>query len=404
MAKFDLSTLVRPKIYSLEPYRCARDDFKEGILLDANENTHGPALSKASSLYQAFKDSELNRYPDPHQIDFKTLVAHFRNSEAQTPGALVNLTKDDKPLSAANMCLGVGSDESIDALIRTVCRPGIDSLIICPPTYGMYKISSQINDVEIVSVPLCLEDFEIDLPKIQETLASRGDSIKMILITTPGNPTGRLVSPAKLEKLLQWSLENWNGLVVADEAYIDFSDIGSSVSVLVNKYPNLVTFQTLSKSFGLAGIRLGITFASEELAGVLNALKAPYNISTLTSTIAQEALTPQSIAQMRSTVDIIKAQRSKLIQEFKEIDNFGKVIGGGLDSNFILVETLNNNGKPDSAFAKKVYENMAINKKTVVRYRGNELGCVGALRISIGTAEENKTLVENFKKTFAEFK
>lgn len=401
MTKFDLSTLVRPKIYNLEPYRCARDDFKEGILLDANENTHGSALPAGSSLYEAFKDSELNRYPDPHQIDLKAKICDFRNSEAAVDGATVTSAGSEK-LAPENLCLGVGSDESIDALIRTVCVPGKDSLMICPPTYGMYKISSVINDIDIVSVPLQMEDFDVDEAKVREVLLEKGDSVKLVLITSPGNPTGRLVSVSKIQALLEWGLANWNGLFVVDEAYIDFSPIGSSCSVLVNKYPNLVVFQTLSKSFGLAGIRFGITFASKELAGVLNALKAPYNISTLTAAIAHEAVSKEGIREMRSKVEQIVFERSKLLSELSKLDNMGKVIGGGLDSNFILIEVLNKEGKPDSDLAKKVYEKMAVEKKTVVRFRGTELGCTGGLRITVGTAEENKLMVENFKKVFDE--
>lgn len=408
MPKFDLSTLVRPKIYSLEPYRCARDDFKEGILLDANENTHGPMLSNDQLSDLNITNEELNRYPDPHQIDLKTKIANFRNREATISDGLqkqlkIVTPKDPKDqVTAENLCLGVGSDESIDALIRTICRPGKDKLLICPPTYGMYKITSQINDVDIVPVPLNFDTFEVQEDKIISTIKDDPNrSIKMVFVTSPGNPTAKLVDVTRIEKLLQWGLENWNGLVVVDEAYVDFSPIGSSFSVLVNKYPNLVVFQTLSKSFGLAGIRLGITFASKELARVLNALKAPYNISSLTSEIANKAVSEENIKRMRETTNIYEVEKQKLLQEFKQIKQFGKVIGG-LDANFILIQVVNSSNEPDSTFAKKVYEKMAVEKKVVVRYRGSEPGCAGALRITIGTEEENKIMVQKFKEVFAE--
>lgn len=398
MTKFDLSQLVRPKIYSLEPYRCARDDFKEGILLDANENTHGQIVSVSASndkdFYNSFKNSPLNRYPDPHQLGLKQRIVNFRNSE------VTNLPEDEK-LVVNNICLGVGSDESIDALIRTTCRPGNDKLLICPPTYGMYKISSIINDIEYIQVPLDLQ-FDLEVEQVKKQLKDSANNIKLVLLTTPGNPTGKLISKSKIVDLLEWGLENWNGLIVADEAYIDFSPVGLSLSTLVNKYSNLVVFQTLLKSFGLAGIRLGITFASKELASILNALKAPYNISTLTSKIATDALSEESIKLMYETADIIKKERTKLIKRFEEeFDNFGEIIGGGLDANFILIEVLKD-GVPDSKFAKQVYHKMATEKQVVVRYRGDETNCKGALRITIGTEEENKSLVENFKLVFQE--
>ncbi|ODV62336.1 histidinol-phosphate transaminase [Ascoidea rubescens DSM 1968] len=408
MTGFNLERLVRPNIWALEPYRCARDDFKEGILLDANENAYGPSIENLSILSSSFSEagydvdiSELNRYPDPHQISLKTKLCQFRNYEGSLPNSSLKLEKaeyNSLKLTASNLCLGVGSDESIDALIRTICQPTVNKLLICPPTYGMYHICAQVNDVEIVKVPLDFTTFQIQPERIIEVI-SKDPSINMIYITSPGNPTAALVDFDLVKVLLEY--DGWNGLVVLDEAYVDFSKVGSSSSILVNKYPNLVVLQTLSKSFGLAAIRLGITFASKELAGILNALKAPYNISTLTSTIANKALSPESIKLMRSNAEILEKQKYRVLGELKKIKGIGKNLGG-LDSNFILVQVIDKDGNPNSDLAKQIYEKLAIENGVVIRYRGNEPGCPGALRITIGTEDENTSLLEKLKKVFSE--
>ncbi|CCH43561.1 Histidinol-phosphate aminotransferase [Wickerhamomyces ciferrii] len=384
MSSFNLDTLVRPNILTLEPYRCARDDFKEGILLDANENAYGPSLTDLSQYESTL---ELNRYPDPHQLELKQKIVDFRNGENK-----YEISKNEQ-ITPENLCLGVGSDESIDALIRTVCVPGKDKLLIAPPTYGMYSISSTINDVEIVKVPLDFEKFQIQPDLINEIL-SKDSSIKLVYITTPGNPTGASVDFSLIEKVL--SNPNWNGLVVADEAYVDFAPIGSSLSTLVEKYPNLVVLQTVSKSFGLAGIRLGITFANKRLSSILNALKAPYNISSLTSDIASRSLSPEGIKLMRQRVEILNSERSRLWESLQKFKNIGKLIGG-LDANFLLIEVIDENGKPSSPLAKQFYEKLATTKGVVVRYRGGEPGCSGGLRITVGTKEENDALSERFQ-------
>lgn len=358
-------------------------------MLDANENAHGPALS---TILSGEEKLELNRYPDPHQIEVKQRISDFRNSENVFP-----LDKSQL-LTPANLCLGVGSDESIDSLIRTICVPGKDKLLICPPTYGMYSISSVINDVEIVKVPLDFTNFQIQPDLINEAVTN-DPSIKLVYVTTPGNPTAAKVDFELIEQLLQ--NDKWNGLVIADEAYIDFSPIGSSLSTLVNKYPNLIVLQTLSKSFGLAGIRLGITFASERLSSILNALKAPYNISSLTSDVAFRALSKESIKKMRDTVDLLNSERSRLLEELLKLKAVKQNIGG-LDANFLLLQIQNAQNEPDSALAKNIYEKLATTKGVVVRYRGNEPGCTGALRITIGTREENDVLIEKIQAVIQE--
>lgn len=387
---FNLETLIRPNIRTLEPYRCARDDFKEGILLDANENTHGPALSNISTWELAL---ELNRYPDPHQLELKQQIANFRNS---APNQLVE--SSTRKIDADNLCLGVGSDESIDMLLRCVCTPGKDKLLVCPPTYGMYLICATVNDVEMVTVPLTTPDFQIDVEAILAKL-SADPSIKLIYITSPGNPTAKLVDCKLIVDLLKRAQESWNGLVVVDEAYIDFVDptapnTSQSVSTLVNQFPNLVVLQTLSKSFGLAGVRLGITFATPGLSRFLNAMKYPYNILSLTSAVAVRSTQAEDgLKVMQGYVKKIKNERARLLETLSKIDGIGKNIGG-LDANFLLIQILDSTGTPSNEVAAKLYNTLAVENGVVVRFRGKELNCTGALRLSIGTEEENATLVE----------
>lgn len=391
---FDLKAVVRPNILNLEPYRCARDDFKTGVLLDANENTHGPALTNVSSLEQ---DLELNRYPDPHQIELKEQIIKFRNSQ---PNKLLQ-DFDNNKLRTDNLCLGVGSDESIDLLLRCVCAPGKEKMLICPPTYGMYSICATVNDVAIEKVPLLYPSFGIDVSGIAQKVEA-DPAIKLVYITSPGNPTGKLVSVADIVELLERLEKSWNGLVVVDEAYIDFTlsaqdKTSESVATLVNEHPNLVAMQTLSKSFGLAGIRLGITYCSSELSGFLNAMKYPYNISSLTSNVALRTTDPENgLNTMFEFVEAIKEQRAWVLKSLQESKYIGKNIGG-LDSNFVLIEILDKEGKPSNDVAFALYNKLAISDSIVVRFRGKELNCTGALRISTGTAEENKLMVDTLK-------
>lgn len=379
---FDLTKIVRPKIYNLEPYRCARDDFKDGILLDANENPYGPTQLD-------LKDSGLNRYPDPHQLEFKAAMAKFRNAENQHYKDL------PKELGVENMCLGVGSDESIDAIIRACCVPSKEKILVLPPTYSMYSVCAHINDVEVVKCPLITSDnsFQVDADEVIK-IVQNDPSIKLVFVTSPGNPTGAKIETSRIEKIL----ENWSsGMVVVDEAYVDFC--GGSTAPLVTKYPNLCVLQTLSKSFGLAGIRLGITFASNEMARVLNSMKAPYNISSLTSEYALKAIQPDNVKIMRQLAIENKNQQERLVKELTALPNVQKEPVGGLDSNFILLRVGSGNG--DNDLAKKLYYKLATESGVVVRYRGSELGCTGCLRITVGTREENDTLVKEFSRLLA---
>lgn len=366
-----LKDIVRPNIYNLEPYRCARDDFSEGVLLDANENTHGTAVHDLTGDERSL---ELNRYPDPHQLKLKKLIARFRGNG----------------LSEKNLYLGVGSDEAIDSLIRAVCVPGKDKLLICPPTYGMYSVSAEINDVGIVKVPLDLETFELRPQAVLEKL-NNDPSIKLIYLCSPGNPTGKRISEKNvLEVVNGWA----GGLVVIDEAYIDFTDGMPSLARLVIDHPRIAVLQTLSKSFGLAGLRLGMCFASAEMASILNAMKAPYNISSTTSAVAARALSPESISIMKRYVHLIQKQREVLIKGLSSISGIGRV-RGGLDANFVLVEILDKSaGKPSNERAQYIYSTMAREQKIVIRFRGKELGCEGCVRISIGTEAETEALLQ----------
>lgn len=398
---FDISKIIRPNILTLEPYRCARDDFKEGILLDANENTHGPAIVNITSKEESLG---LNRYPDPHQVELKDQIVEFRVSESersQVPNFKFDIP-DELKIDFENLCLGVGSDESIDSLIRCCIKPGVEKMLICPPTYGMYSICATVNDVkEIVKVPLNFDNFQINKDLLFDTI-SKDEAIKLIYLTSPGNPTGKLIDLNDVIEILNKIEEiSWNGLFILDEAYIDFSPVGSSLSVLVNKYKNLVVLQTLSKSFGLAGIRLGITFANKEISAVLNAIKYPYNISNLTSDIAIRSTTKESLELMKKNCDLIIEQREIVLKNLLNLRGVGKNIGG-LDSNFILLQIVDKNGEPNNELCNKVYQNLAVDNSVVVRFRGNEPGCNSCLRITIGTKEENEILVSKFEKVLNE--
>jgi histidinol-phosphate aminotransferase len=321
----------------------------------------------------------LNRYPDPHQVELKELFCSLRNTH----------THPDKDLRPENLFCGVGSDEAIDALLRCFCAPGKDKILTCPPTYGMYAVSAEVNDIEIVHVPLNPDDgFSLQPQQIWNKL-SADPSIKMVYICSPGNPTAGLVRKEDILQVLQHP--TWNGIVIVDEAYIDFAPEGSSLAEWVLEWPNLVVMQTLSKAFGLAGIRLGVAFSSPEIAALLNNMKAPYNISSPTSAIAIAALQEENLKVMRQNREKILQQRERLLQELPRIPGIGR-FRGGTDSNFLLVEILDKpreeGGQPDNRTALALYETMAGQRGVVVRFRGKEHGCKGCLRITVGTEKE----------------
>lgn len=295
----------------------------------------------------------------------------------------------------------MGSDEAIDALLRCFCVPGRDKILVCPPTYGMYSVSAQVNDVGLVKVPLLpAPEFDLDVPAITAALSSpEAANIKLIYICSPGNPTASLVKKEDLRRVLEHP--TWNGIVVLDEAYIDFAPEGSSLAEWVAEWPNLVVMQTLSKAFGLAGIRLGAAFTSPQIASLLNNLKAPYNISSLTSAIACQALQEGGLSVMRGNRERILAQRDRLLRELPKVNGIGRFRGGAA-SNFLLVEILDAAGKPDNVTALKVYERLAENKGVVVRFRGKEHGCLGCLRITVGTEAEVTRFLQEIEAAIRE--
>ena len=253
----------------------------------------------------------------------------------------------------------------------------------------MYAVSAQVNDVEVVHVPLNVDDgFTLQPEKINDMLSSDA-LIKVVYICSPGNPTGALIRKEDIQQVLEHP--SWNGVVVVDEAYIDFAPDNSSLAEWVMEWPNLVVMQTLSKAFSLAGIRLGVAFSSPDIAELLNSLKAPYNISSLTSALAIEALRPENLKIMQKNLSKILQQRERLVQELPKIPGIGR-LRGGRDANFLLAEILdkpqNKGGKPDNPTALAVYDTLAERQRVIVRYRGKELGCEGCLRVTVGTEQE----------------
>ena len=323
----------------------------------------------------------------------KKLLCSFRNTHHHT----------SKNLTPENVFVGVGSDEAIDAILRCFCVPGKDKILTCPPTYGMYAVSAQVNDLEIIKVPLDTKhSFNLRPDAINETLSSN-PSIKIIYVCSPGNPTANCVLKSDLQQLLEHP--TWNGVVVLDEAYIDFAPDGSSLAEWATEWPNLVVMQTLSKAFGLAGIRLGAAFTSPEIASLLNNLKAPYNISSPTSALACTALQPKNLKVMYSNRQQIVEQKDRMVQELPKIPGVGRFLGG-MDANFLLIEILDKpmemGGVPSNENAMALYERLAETKGIVVRFRGREVGCFGCLRITVGTEKEVDKLIDEMKVTLAD--
>ncbi|SFB56651.1 histidinol-phosphate transaminase [Algoriphagus aquimarinus] len=350
--KFDLDPLLRPHIANLQPYTSARDEYtgKEGVFLDANENPYG-----------SITDQDYNRYPDPYQLELKAEIAKI---------------KDVKP---SHIFLGNGSDEAIDLLFRAFCNPGIDNVILLPPTYGMYEVSANINDVETRKVPLT-EDFQLQPDKI---LAAVDAHTKIIFVCSPNNPSGNKVKRNDIIRLLQ----EFNGLVVVDEAYIDFSDEPSFTTEL-GKYGNLLVMQTFSKAWGLASLRLGMAFASKKMIKILNRIKPPYNISGLTQETVLAAIQNQDkVAKM--TQDIL-AEKDFLQGELEKLDYIQKI--HPTHANFLLVKIPN---------ASHVYDDL-IEEKIIVRNRSKVQLCEDCLRISVGTRSENEAFIQALKKIYTE--
>lgn len=345
---FKLDEILRANIRNAKPYSSARDEYqgKEGIFLDANENPFG---SVGGHKY--------NRYPDPLQWKLKDKIAPL------------------KKVKPEQVFLGNGSDEPIDLLIRALCNPGKDSIMITPPTYGMYEVSANINDVNIIDVPLTAEyvlDVQAMLPKLT-------DDVKIVFLCSPNNPTGNLLPEDQIISILKHA----KGLVVVDEAYIDFAPESSLIRILKD-YPNLVILQTFSKAWGLAALRLGMAFASEEIVGVLNKIKPPYNINAVTQQLAYEAI--GQIMKKEQMVAGILMERAYLEEELAKIPAVLKVYPS--DANFILVKTKNGTG---------MYSYL-IDQKIITRDRSKVMLCDNSVRITVGTHEENEALINALKK------
>ena len=346
----NINELLRENIKNMQPYSCARDEFKgeASVYLDANENPYnGP----------------YNRYPDPLQTEVKKAISKVKN------------------VPVANIFLGNGSDEPIDLLYRAFCEPRRDNVVAIEPTYGMYKVCAAVNDVEYRKV-LLNDSFDIEAFKL---IDSANMYTKIIWLCSPNNPTGNSLNADEILKVLQW----FRGIVVVDEAYIDFSTKQSFTSFIA-QYPNLVVLQTLSKAWGNAAIRLGMAFASVEVIEVLNKIKYPYNINILTQEHAKKVLT--SATQTTKWIETIIAERKQLIKKLKELDLVKHIYP--TDANFVLV-------KVDNAV---ITYNWLVNKGIIIRNRNNVSLCENCLRITVGTPAETDELIAALKEFGAVFK
>ena len=340
--QFDLNNLLRDNVKAIKPYSSARDEYQETssdmVFIDANENPF---------------ETNLNRYPDPQQTKLKEKLSEI------------------KRVPISQMLLGNGSDEVLDLIFRAFCEPNQDNVITLPPTYGMYSVLANLNAIEIKEVFLN-RDFQ---PNVETILDAQNNRSKLLFICSPNNPTANSFESEAIEKLIK----NFNGIVVIDEAYVDFSN-DESWLLRLKEFPNLIVTQTLSKAFGLAGVRLGICYASEEIISVLNKIKPPYNINQLTQDEALKRL--NNVASVQREIQLILSERKNLLSSLKSISIVENVYAS--DANFILV-------KVDDA--NKRYQQL-INKGIVVRNRTNQPLCENCLRFTVGTEKENDKLIE----------
>ena len=342
MKEFDVNAWMRPNIRAMQPYSSARDEFhgSASVFLDANENPY---------------NAPYNRYPDPMQWRLKERISEI------------------KGVPVASIFLGNGSDEPIDLLLRAFCEPGKEKMLTTDPTYGMYQVAAEVNNVACVKVPL-RDDFSLDLPAL---LARIDDATKLIYLCSPNNPTGNSLGHDVIREVLR----HFRGIVVVDEAYIDFS-AGPSFLRELGEWPNLVVLQTLSKAWGCAAIRLGMAFASPEIIGVLNKIKYPYNVNLLTQEKALELLDED---RMRTQLAQILQERTRLCRDLSAIPLVRRIYP--TDANFLLVDV----GDADGVYHKLVEEGI------IVRNRNRVTLCRGCLRITVGTPEEDDRLLEALK-------
>lgn len=342
MKEFDVNAWMRPNIRAMQPYSSARDEFhgSASVFLDANENPY---------------NAPYNRYPDPMQWRLKERISEI------------------KGVPVESIFLGNGSDEPIDLLLRAFCEPGKEKMLTTDPTYGMYQVAAEVNNVACVKVPL-RDDFSLDLPAL---LAHIDDATKLIYLCSPNNPTGNSLGHDAIREVLR----RFRGIVVVDEAYIDFS-AGPSFLRELGEWPNLVVLQTLSKAWGCAAIRLGMAFASPEIIGVLNKIKYPYNVNLLTQEKALELLDED---RMRTQLAQILQERTRLRRDLSAIPLVRRIYP--TDANFLLVDV----GDADGVYHKLVEEGI------IVRNRNRVTLCRGCLRITVGTPEEDDRLLEALK-------
>lgn len=340
-----IENLIRENIKSLKPYSSAREEFKNSasnlVYLDANENPF---------------DTGLNRYPDPQQNLVKAALAKIKN------------------VSREQLLLGNGSDEVLDLIFRVFCEPKVDTVIALPPTYGMYEVLANTNDVGLIEISL-LDNYQ---PNVDEILKAQNSQTKLLFLCSPNNPTANSFNADKIETLIK----KFTGIVVIDEAYIDFSSQESWTRRL-NEFPNLIVIQTLSKAYGLAGIRLGACYSSTKIISVLNKIKPPYNVNQLTQQTALKAL--QNSIKTNNEIAIIISERNKLKTDLEEISFVVKVYPS--DANFLLV-------KVDNAIVRY---NQLVEYGIIVRNRTNQPICENCLRFTVGTKEENKKLMKTLK-------
>jgi len=338
----DISRLVRENVKTLIPYSCARDEFKgkDGIFLDANENPYG----------------ELNRYPDPYQRELKTAISRIKGIQEES------------------IFLGNGSDEVIDLCFRIFCNPGTDKALTFTPTYGMYEVSAAINDVEIIKIPLS-EDFQVEYKNVLPEL--KDPALKLIFICSPNNPTGNAMSGSQIESIIS----GFEGIVVIDEAYIDFSE-QRSFKTMISRYNNLIVMQTFSKAMGLAAARVGMAFMDPSIVLYFNKMKPPYNISALNQEAALKSL--NHINQLKNKISMILKERERLAKALEKISIIEKVFPS--DSNFLLVRTRD---------ADKIYSEL-IDNKIIVRNRNRMVP--GCIRITVGTERENNRLLNALQR------
>jgi len=340
----DINKLLRKNIATLKPYSSARDEYtgEAMVFLDANENPF---------------NEPYNRYPDPHQKKLKEKIAKFKKTDPE------------------QLFLGNGSDEPIDLLIRAFCEPGVDNIVTMNPTYGMYRVAADINDIDVRNVSLS-EDFKLQPEKMLEATDER---TKLLFLCSPNNPTGNSLDKEAMLKIIK----NFNGLVILDEAYVDFAP-GKSLLPELHLHSNLVILQTFSKAWGMAGIRLGMAFASPKIIDILAKIKYPYNLNSLTQQKAMELI--ENTEKVEKWVKLLIAERAKMAELLKELPFVVEIYPS--DANFLLVKMHD---------AQGIYK-FLTEKGVVVRDRAQVHLCEGSLRITVGNSEENNQLLKTLKE------